>query len=197
MFGRAEGRICVAVDPAKSTLRQHLRVQTRASHDLLDETLSDSDLSEPLAYARFLTTQLAARAGIEAWCDQHCPAELLPPAQIDLLQRDVSQLAQVDHTPVAAFRPDPTIDPIGVAWAVAGSSLGNRTILARLRKAGDTDLPTHFLADPAMPKFWNRLRPQLEQPATCDQAANAVKGAQAVFDHFLTASENTYLEWAA
>lgn len=184
-------------ETAGETLRHHLRERTRARHDRLDARMSESGLSSPGAYSRFLSTQLAARAGIEDWCRHYCPPELCPPLQCEIIRSDLDALGTGPHEQALPFRPGTAIDPIGVVWAIAGSSLGNRAILAQLRKAGAQHLPTTFLADPAMPAFWNRLRPQLDEPASPDVVASAIAGALDVFDHFLAVAGVAQLEEAA
>ena len=73
------------------------------------------------------------------------------------------------------------------AWVLAGSSLGNRSILAQLKKRGGAAAhwPHAFLGDDAMLDFWKALRGRIECPVPADQQHAAGHGAQAVFDHFI------------
>ena len=77
-------------------------------------------------------------------------------------------------------------EPIGLVWALAGSSLGNRAMLHQRRKIGAAG-PERFLADPAMSAFFSGLRARIERPASAELASRAVAGAQAVFSAFLAA----------
>ncbi|MEO0463930.1 MAG: hypothetical protein AAF127_12420 [Pseudomonadota bacterium] len=76
-----------------------------------------------------------------------------------------------------------------MAWVLAGSSLGNRSILAEVRRTASDNCeagwPARFLSDAAMLAFWKDLRAQIERPASCAEARAASEAATAVFDHFL------------
>lgn len=141
-------------------------------------------------YARFLSLQLAARIPVEAWLDQHAPADLRPPPQSDLIASDLAELGV--EAPAAA--PDFAFEDdqdeatcLGAAWVLAGSSLGNRSILAELKRRGEpaAQWPHAFLGDDAMLAFWKGLRTRIEQSVPSEQRDAAGRGARAVFDHFI------------
>jgi heme oxygenase len=142
------------------------------------------DLVERGDYAHFLRIQFDARAPIETWCQTALPQELLPPSQLALIEADLADLGE--SAGAASSRPfmANTDGALGIAWALAGSSLGNRAMLADLRKRGGAALPTRFLGDGAMPAFFVSLRPMLEQPIDEAVIAAAVAGAHAVFARF-------------
>ena len=78
---------------------------------------------------------------------------------------------------------------LGVAWVLAGSSLGNRAILKEVQRITADDhsdsWPCAFLGDEAMLSFWKRLRQRIERPASSSEVEAASRAAAAVFDHFL------------
>lgn len=173
-----------------NTLRDHLRRATACSHERLDQSMRPaSDWRSREDYARFLSTQYAARLPVETWLLAHAPAGLKPPEQTPLIARDLTRLgapvpgrgsgfalAEVGQSAV-----------IGVAWVLAGSSLGNRAMLRDMERAlpSQTVWPHDFLGSRAMTEFWKALRVRIEartKPAECARSASAARG---VFDHFL------------
>ena len=169
------------------TLRDQLRAATHSRHELLDGAWESVSFAEEPHYARFLSAQLAARLPIERWCETNAPAGLRPPETTGLLIEDLSRLAMpyslrgaVLEMPAGA---DPANAALGLAWAVAGSHLGNRAILARLRKQG-ADMPASFLEHAAMIAFWRSILPLLDKPAGSAAAQEATDAANAVFDCF-------------
>ena len=188
-------------------LRAHLQAGTRTVHDRLDRSVADLDFLRFASYARFLACQLEARDGIEEWADRHCPGLLRPPCMTGLLRADLADLATdpaggMDEDSESAWAGGHTLspalarpfvlpagaDPLGLAWAVAGSHLGNRAILARMRgaiAAGTRPaLPSRFLADTRMTGFWHRLLPRLQDRMSAEQADPALAAARAVFARF-------------
>lgn len=168
-------------------MRQSLRRSTEESHEALDLSLGSLDLSDRDGYARFLSVQYAARQMIEAWVDLHCPAALKPPPQTHMIADD---LARLD-------RPRPVMAPscqfeaphdgaLGIAWALGGSSMGNR-LMARRVEEGKSGLPVTFLSDGGMADFFRRIRSRLDQPATGEPTlAGSTDAAQSVFAIFAT-----------
>jgi heme oxygenase len=163
-----------------------LKRETAASHDRLDRAMAVLDLGKAADYAVFLRLQLAARAPIERWAANHCDESLRPPESAPLLRADLARLGATDPAPESPFEPPQGAHPLGLAWAIAGSHLGNRALLMRLERQS-VDLPTTFLADPRLLDFWKRLRPQLEVTAAEAPAAGALAAARAVFACFTRA----------
>ncbi|WP_374408381.1 biliverdin-producing heme oxygenase [Pelagerythrobacter sp.] len=163
-----------------------MRSATADAHDRLDGGMERFDLASPRDYAAFLSIQLAAREPIEEWCAAHAPDGLTPPAQSALIRADLADLAF--DTPADAPASEADFgEPLGVAWALGGSSLGNRAMLAHLKKRVGNDWPVRFLADEAMPAYWKTLRPTLEGPADAATAEAATHAALAVFARFAAA----------
>ncbi|RKF20615.1 hypothetical protein D6851_10790 [Altericroceibacterium spongiae] len=169
-----------------NSLRARLREETGPLHDSLDIRMGQLDLAVPEDYARFLKLQLAARAPIERWARHNCPAHLRPPAQVPLLLEDLSELGGPFSVSNRAFALPVHAEPLGFAWVMAGSHLGNRVMLNDLRKRANGRLPTRFLSDPRMMEFWRDLRPQLEQPASDEQTDRALTAALTTFRFFLS-----------
>ncbi len=184
-------------------LRQTLREATANAHDLLDGTMrAASGWSTLEDYAHFLSLQYAARVPVEAWLEASAPDDLCPPPQSTLIAEDLDQLGCKLPKPHARFEPkgvahtgarrdDETArcEALGAAWVLAGSALGNRSILAEVRRTaqanGAKDWPTRFLGDPAMLEFWKRLRIELENGAEMEAVEVASLAASHVFEHFI------------
>lgn len=154
---------------------------------MLDARVSAPDLALPDAYARFLRAQLAARVGVEQWLARNAGTGQRPPATVPLLAADLDALGQTVVSQPIAFAPPRGADPLGAAWAIAGSHLGNRAMLAQLRRAGGDHLPVAFLTHTAMRDFWQDLKPQLERAPGPGELARAASAAIAVFDAFARA----------
>ncbi|MGX7896848.1 biliverdin-producing heme oxygenase [Tsuneonella sp. HG222] len=152
-------------------------------HDQLDAA-TGADFADPVAYARFLNIQYLARAPIEAWLACHADPADSPPPMTPLIAEDLSSLGW--PTPVAAgsFEMPPGTDPIGAAWALAGSHLGNRAMLAGLNRR-DVHIPTAFLADRTMIEYWHQFLPRLQADVTEQQSQAAIDAANAVFKRFI------------
>ena len=141
-------------------------------------------LTDRRDYALFLQAQLAARRPVEAWCERHCPPDLLPPPMAAAIEADLADMGEQGAVDCATFAPGHDAEPLGVAWVLAGSSLGNRAMLAELRKRAPESWPVRFLSDEAMPAYFRQLRSHIEKsvpPLTRDAAISA---AQAVFATF-------------
>lgn len=168
------------------SLRVCLKRETAQSHCRLDSALAGLTLGESADYAWFLHFQLAARAPVERWAAQHCEPALRPPETVPLLLADLERLGAGDGWGEAPFDPPPGAHPLGLAWAIAGSHLGNRAQLRHLSRSGAV-LPTAFLSDPRMIEFWARLRPAIDAPADDALLAGASAAAEAVFGCFTDA----------
>ncbi|MCH2487807.1 MAG: biliverdin-producing heme oxygenase [Erythrobacter sp.] len=169
-------------------MRNALRRETADMHDTLDRALGDEAMASPREYARFLATQYRARKPIEDWVAGNMSREAGPPAQTPLIAADLAALGQSAPTHIAHFAMPEAADPVGLQWALAGSSLGNRAMLAQRRKQG-LDGPVNFLSDAAMPAFFKELRPALEIVSDPARVGHAVAAAEAVFACFLDALE--------
>lgn len=171
--------------PGENTLRRILKRETRDSHDRLDAAMGDLPVGSVDGYTLFLVTQYRSREPIERWIADALPADEAPPAQAPLIARDLAELA-VPLPPTRDFSLAESADPVGLVWALAGSSLGNRTMLHHRQKIGATG-PEHFLSDTAMTEFFTRLRVRIERPVSDELAQRAIAGAQAAFATFIAA----------
>ena len=179
-------------EPGES-LRTHLRAATMAAHDLLDHAMqAASGWQTHEEYARFLGLQHAARAPLEAWLAVHAPAGLIPPPQTGLIAQDLAQLRAALPAPAPLFtigRPEAGA-ALGIAWVLAGSALGNKSIAKQVARIGGGNWPTAFLGDDGAMAFWQSLRARIERPAASAEAAGATRAAEAVFAHFLAAARH-------
>lgn len=182
----------VASSDPKGSLRACLKSRTRARHDLLDRTMRQAGWSTPASYARFLQIQFFARSAIESWLDRE---SLFPemPRQAALIAADLAELGATLPPHTNDFSLEDHVEPIGIAWALAGSSLGNRVIQREI----PSGMPVRFLSDRAMEAYWRRLRTELDAPATGHDAEAAAAAAGSVFDHFLACVAADELECAA
>ncbi|MGI9375671.1 MAG: biliverdin-producing heme oxygenase [Tsuneonella suprasediminis] len=168
-----------------------MRQSTWSDHETLDTIISALDLSSASGYARFLQIQREARAPIEAWLAENASKDMRPPAQLALIDTDLAELGHsTSASPQSTF--DAPRDGVGgVVWAIAGSSMGNRSILADLRRSSP-QFPAAFLADPAMPAFFKAIRPHLANPAkSTAQLAASIAAARSVFACFSSAATAT------
>jgi heme oxygenase len=176
-------------------LRYRLREATARAHDLLDDAMrAASGWKTPADYVRFLQLQHASRAPLETWLDRNAPVDLNPPHMTPLIAQDLAAMNAPLPWAGQPFSP-PFQDRdavLGAAWALAGSALGNRSILKEVRRTGGPgeSLSVAFLGDPEMIAFWGRLRRRIEGTGGNEQLANASAGAAAVFDHFLATALN-------
>lgn len=176
------------------SLRHVLKQRTRRLHDELDGALGHA-ATDSRAYATFLQVQYAARAPIERWARLNLPEDVKPPATAPLIAADLAHLESALPSE-AAFAFPAGGDPLGLAWALGGSSMGNRAMLVRCRKAG-LAAADRFLSDPATARYFRALLPRLAEAASPGQANAAVAAAEAVFHTFLAAVGATDLEAAA
>lgn len=177
------------------TLRQGLRRCTHALHDNLDNAIAGEARAGSEGYAAFLRVQYAARRPIEEWAAGALQPNFRPPAVSHLVAQDLAALGETPP-PVESFRLVGDADPIGVAWAIGGSALGNRAMLARMRAVASAS-ETRFLADRSLAQFFTTLLPELEEPAEPKRLHRAVQAAEAVFETFLRAVRHLNLEKAA
>lgn len=179
-------------DKAES-LRETLRRETRAEHDRLDAMMADLPLGSDADYRRFLAIQYRARRPVETWVAQNMESAWAPPPQCPAIAADLADLDAETPAGGAPFSA-PEGSGLGVAWVLAGSSLGNRALLKQRTKAG-LDGPTRFLSCSLMSDFFKHLLLKINCDREPEQHALAVAGARSVFALFereatLALSEN-------
>lgn len=134
-------------------LRHRLREATARAHNLLDDAMrAASGWETPADYVRFLQLQHAARVPVEAWLDRNAPVDLNPPHMTPLIAQDLVAMDAILPCEGQRFSP-PLHDGdavLGAAWALAGSALGNRSILKQVQRTAGigATLPTASLAIP-------------------------------------------------
>ena len=112
----------------------------------------------------------------------------MPPSQIPDIRSDLNKLDAPCTQEIQPFELSPEADPLGVAWVLAGSHLGNRAMMKGLPDGAD--YPRAFLSDPRMAEFWRSLQPYLVEERPEPATAAAIQSAKAVFEHFLRQVEN-------
>ena len=148
--------------------------------------MSSESWTTPAGYARFLQAQYLSRLAFERWAKRACPADLRPPVQSHLLKADMRELMITEAVPSQVFALPGSASALGAVWALAGSSLGKAVILRSLSAEPTcAHLPTRFLSDNSMHKFWKALLPNLNQAYQPQSVEAACNGALAVFSHFL------------
>ena len=152
------------------------------------------DLADPAQYRTFLQVQYAARRPVEGWLATSEMPIAAPPAMSPLIAADLSELSDIpadsqgDGSP--AFHPPAGADPLGAAWVLAGSSLGNRAMLADLGKRDALPAAVRFLSSPDMVAYFAELRRAIEVPCPDPaDASAAIAGAAACFGHFRAVCE--------
>lgn len=176
------------------SLRQVLTERTETLHHALDSVLGEAALDE-MGYADFLARQYAARSPIERWAEANLDGDILPPATSPLIAADLTELGGQLPTEEAFAFPAHG-DPLGLAWALGGSALGNKSLLAQRRRSGLSG-PQRFLGDSATAAYFGRILPKLSQ-ATDERGADAaVAAAEAVFRTFLAAANRPMMGEAA
>ncbi|MEO0589885.1 MAG: biliverdin-producing heme oxygenase [Pseudomonadota bacterium] len=191
-----------------ANLRQTLRGATACAHSRLDTSMcAVAGWSDTHGYARFLSLQDAARHPVEMWLLAHAPGDLRPPPQAPLIALDLYRL-QAEQPRVTlpfALSRDATGhaegargQALGVAWALAGSCLGNKAILADLQRRTKRGVlareqkawPAQFLSDTSTFVFWRGLKRRLKERAEMDQVDLATHAASDVFARFLNHTQS-------
>ena len=177
-----------------SSMRRHLRAHPRAAHDALDALMREDGWHTAERYGEFLLCQYAARKPLDDWAAQHLAPSQRPPKQAELICKDLQalgmagQITALNHLVAEMAQPQFRLPrqalPLGLAWALAGASLGNKAILSELRGVDAQTWPRAFLSDPAMGAFWLALLPQLEEANTQRDYDAVALAANHVFDHF-------------
>lgn len=178
-------------------MREELREATGAIHARIDASVGHMVLASDADYAAFLSAQYAARSLTERMLAETPPIDLPPPPrQTDVLAEDLSDLGASALPASFAFTVDSPTESLGAAWVLAGSSMGNRTLLVRRRKAG-LDGPTRFLSDPRMPAYFKELLTILNAHHSDSTIRDAIAGARRTFVLFETVFCRCQLEQAA
>ena len=178
-------------------LREQLRQATALTHSRMDEAVGQWPLSSNRDYAAFLMAQIDARSRLDAAFRRQPPAMIeAPPAQTSLIAHDLGELGFAAPTVSRDFSLDDPYAALGAAWAMSGSSLGNRTLLVRRHKAGLSGAE-RFLSDSCLPSYFRELLSVLARPHRPEEVAAAVTGAEAAFNIFEEAFAQPHMEAAA
>ncbi|MFS0773628.1 biliverdin-producing heme oxygenase [Sphingomonas sp. 1P08PE] len=163
---------------------QRLRAATAPSHDAVDAAFGAHDLTDPGAYAAFLTAHARALPAAEAVLATQPD---LPPwrERASLLAADLRDLA-VNPPPPATFTlPDRPGAGWGALYVVEGSRLGG----IMLARGVPATLPSRYLGARHLPGEWRDLLAAIDRQGT-DEAwvAGLMAGAAATFDLYARAA---------
>ena len=178
-------------------MRQRLRAATAPLHDRLDDAMGALPVGDDNSFARFLTIQYASRRYLDAGFSDYRPAQIgAPPSQLDLIARDLEVLGGAPAEIAGSASFESTAAALGAAWVLAGSSMGNRAMLAQRRKLGLGHADA-FLADPRMPDYFQSLLPLLAGDFDTLEQDRMIDGATLAFTTFLDVLARTELKEAA
>lgn len=180
-----------------SYLRNQLRQATAKKHTRLDTAFGDLPLSSDRDYADFLLGQYRARK-IVGTALAICPpfGIAAPPCQLASLSQDLVDLGNKIRGAESDLVFATPLVSLGAAWVLAGSSLGNRTIRTRRRKAGLRG-PDRFLSDDSLARYFVELLAILDRSYTVVEVEQAIAGAHATFDVFAQSLRTQEREVAA
>ncbi len=168
-------------EPAPS-LHATLRAATRAPHEALDRGLARFDLTERVAYRRFLRVHLSALTVLaDRWGPEH--------------RTDIETWIACLHEDLGAGPADRDLsygrrfggrhDEAGLAYVVRGSRLGAAHLLQRV----GAGLPTAYLACPSVVS-WRNFLASIEPLAGAHGTRRIVTGACSAFAVFARAAED-------
>ncbi|MBX7542051.1 biliverdin-producing heme oxygenase [Qipengyuania sphaerica] len=178
-------------------MREQLRQATGDIHARLDRCVGHLPMASDDDYSAFLSAQYVARREIEAALGKVRPADLPDlPGQAHLIAQDLQDLGCEPPRVSGEFAINSPDEALGAAWVLAGSSLGNRAMLAQRRKR-DLDGPVAFLADKGLGRYFGKLLEVLSRPHGQEQVEAAIRGARAAFARFEQAFAIQGLEEAA
>ncbi|MEI4486176.1 hypothetical protein V8J36_08225 [Frigidibacter sp. MR17.14] len=162
-----------------SSLRERLRLDTRAAHDALDERLGTLDLQTPEHLAAFLAVQAEGFAVLRDGLSADAPEAALLDEMLAALATDLG------HAPRAAV-PAAPLDPLAVRYIALGSRLGTRVMAGR---GGAALAASRYFALPPRGEDWKALVATLSaHPAGGPAADRIVRDAAACFDIFSAAA---------
>lgn len=170
---------------AGTPLRHVLKQRTADLHETLDLAIGGT-VTDRAGYGAFLRVQHSARAPIERWARSHMDAALRPPPVAPLIAADLAELG-VGLPLDQSFSAPERGGQLGVAWALGGSALGNKALLAQRHRAGQIGAD-RFLSDTATAAYFRRILPLLADAAEDVEAHAAIAAAQAIFATFLAAA---------
>ena len=178
-----------------SSLRDIIRDATWRSHARLDAAMNRLDIGRPATYAEFLRGQAEALFPLETALERAGIHELLPDweqrRRTPALEHDLAALdTGVDPLPVPLLGRGGdgcSAEMLGAMYALEGSRLRARVILARLAEAPDTTVigATAYLRHGFGRRFWPTFLAALESDAQARaHPARAIAGAELAFGLF-------------
>ncbi|WP_321488539.1 hypothetical protein [uncultured Hyphomonas sp.] len=186
------------VGKMKLTLRERLRTGTRADHDRLD------GLAGRLSFARYEDLLVFIRANCLAYRSLMAAAGHAEPMLAQRLDRAGDVLGALGTSLMDdALEVDTSgIEPIGLSYVVAGSSLGARLIAQQSEASADPRVRVlaELLLDPELDRRWRDLAGELrnmtgqgeQAEEIVTSAANCFRVFQQAFEHVLGSAGARY-----
>ena len=106
-----------------------------------------------------------------------------PPSQLDLLISDLGDFGFEPQPSEQSLSLTSSAEALGAAWVLAGSSLGNRAMLSRRRKAG-LQGAERFLSDTRLASYFSELLRALDAEHEDREVREAISGALKTFTIF-------------
>lgn len=168
------------------SVRTLLRKQTRQAHERVDALFSQLCLAERQDYIRFLSSHCMAYEILESLFETKLAADIRPPSMAPLLESDLHRLGVAEAGTVPWF-PTGDLNPLGAAYVVAGSHLGNKTLRAQWQATKDPQVSAAggYLTSSVMAMYWPSLLRRLatERPSE-EELVDIICGANAAFSVF-------------
>jgi len=159
-----------------SDLRDLLRRETAADHQILDDRFSALNLQHVDGYSSFLRSHhMALGYCYRAFATNGAKGDLLPPNPASELSNDI--LALGGNIP-ADWAPHQPLEgaPLGMAYVLAGSRLGARILLKRVLEE-PSRIPaqaTAYLESQQDPAPWKKIVTSLKALKADPDTANAI-----------------------
>lgn len=160
-------------------IRWTLRDSTQNQHKAVESEFDRFDLTNPTGYRGFLSAHWLALLAVRSAFETHNPFGIDIPDLMRLIELDLKGL---NGSPPRAIRmsAEPA-DPSGLTYVIAGSHLGAKVILQKVRKGHDPDLRknTRYLENTHLSEVWNRF---------CQTDADLIQEERS---HLITSGANT------
>ena len=147
----------------RDSTRFALRDRTAPCHERIDARFGRLDLASREGLGTFLAASHAALQAIEPLL-AGAPGLPALPSRLDALEADLAALGHRPPAPAAAPR---GLDPLGVAYVVAGSALGGRLLARRRAASHDPAVRAagRFMDDARMMPYWTAVQGSLRAVA--------------------------------
>lgn len=155
----------------------------------MDEAFGHFDLTKESSYRTFLTAHARVVPSVEAWLDEHQPADMRPWTQVrrwPALRADLAALGISPPVPVPFAMATDIASVCGATYVLEGSRMGG-ALLSRRVSPG---LPAAYLGAPPQIALWRAFFTSLDlHLPTQDAIDRACEAAIQTFNIFHAAGE--------